>query len=267
MTDRAAVTGAQSFNRTMNVLRLVAAHNDQGIRLIEIVRQSGITRTTAHRMLQALEQEGLVSQNASGSYYIGPEAYLLGLVAAERYSIGDEMHACLNRLVRLSGDTALFAIRRGDHAVFLGREEGTYPVRTYIAGVGNRRPLGVGAASLAILSTLPDSEIEEILTNNADELRLEHPEFPPDVIWQLVRETRECGYAINPGWKFVESWAIAKPVLDDKGRCHGSLTLAGVSNRIDPRRAEVAEILAAEAPRFAKSVAAKRHSIWTQPSA
>ena len=262
MTERTVVPGAQSFSRTMSVLRLIAAHTDQGITLVEIVRRLGITRTTAYRMVRALEQEGLVSQDLPGSYYIGPEAFLLGLVGAERYSIGDDIHASLSSLVRLSGDTALFAVRRGNHAIYIGREEGTYPVRTYIAGVGSRRPLGIGAASLAIFSTLTDGEIEEILASNAEVLSLEYPDFPPSLIRQLIRDTRHHGYALNPGWIFAESWAIATPIIDANGRCHGSIALAGVSSRIDTRRAEIAEILSSEASRFAERVIAKRQSLW-----
>lgn len=262
MTGRTAVAGAQSFSRTINVLRLVAAHSDRGIRLAEIIRLAGITRPTGYRMLQALEHEGLVCQDPSGTYFIGPDAFLLGLAGADRYAMTDEMYTSLNRLVRISGDTALFAVRRGDHAIFIGREEGTYPVRTYIAGVGTRRPLGIGAASLAILSTVADGEVEAILANNEEELRLEHAEFPPNLIRQLVHETRERGYAINPGWEFAESWGISIPAVDQSGRCHGSFTLAGVSSRIDPRRSEVAEILSVEAARFAERALAKRHSIW-----
>lgn len=264
MANAEAVAGAQTFHRTINLLRLISSHGDRGLPLLEIIRRSGLTRPTVHRMIQALEQEGFVFQDKStGFYQLGPELFLMGLASAEYNSLRHEIQTTLADLVRASEDTALFTVRRGDHAIFVAREEGTYPVRTYIAGVGTRRPLGVGAASMAILATLDNAEIDEVLARTAEERRLEHSGFTAD-IHQLVAETRQQGYAINPGWEFSESWAIALPVLDQYGRCHGSMTLAGVRSRIDPRRDEIVEILSAATARFARHYVSRYEASWAR---
>ena len=74
-----ATAGAQSLHKSLGLLRLVSSHSRDGIRLVDLCRASGITRPTAHRMLQALQVEGLIEQDPkTDRYHLGREAYLLG---------------------------------------------------------------------------------------------------------------------------------------------------------------------------------------------
>lgn len=246
-----ATAGAQSLHKSLGLLRLVSSHSRDGIRLVDLCRASGITRPTAHRMLQALQVEGLIEQDPkTDRYHLGREAYLLGVAAESRYGMSSVVDATLGQLTAVSGDIALFLVRHGTHAVCIGREEGSYRVRTHTAQVGDRHPLGVGGGSLAILATCPDAEIDWILERNAEELSREHPEFTPAFLRELVAQTRAQGYAVNPGRVFAESWGVAVAFSTPQGVCQGAVSLAGVPNRIKPRIPAVVEVLKAEVPRL-----------------
>ncbi|WP_171060922.1 IclR family transcriptional regulator [Poseidonocella sp. HB161398] len=254
MTNNPETTsGARSLHRSIGLLRLVSAHAAEGIRLAEICKRSGMARTTVYRMLQALQNEGLVEQDAGNDrYYLGREAYLLGVAAESRFGLTDVAKATLASLSRISGDISLFLIRTGTHAVCIAREEGSYPVRTHTAQVGGRYPLGVGGGSLAILSACSDAEIDWILERNAEELARDHPGFPPAFLRELVAETRAQGYAVNPGRVYAESWGVGIPYFDPQGICRGSISLAGIPARIEPRIKEVVSVLKAELPHLQK---------------
>jgi DNA-binding IclR family transcriptional regulator len=58
-------------------------------------------------------------------------------------------------------------VRAGYDCVCADRLEGSYPVKTLVVEVGSRRPLGIGAGSLAILSALPPNEAENVILHNA----------------------------------------------------------------------------------------------------
>lgn len=236
--------GAQSFARTMQLLRMVTANGRDGLRLVDATRQSGLTRSTAHRLMQALEHEGLVEQDpVTERYFPGIETYILGLAAEERFGIVDASLPFVAKLADLSGDTCLLHIRRGDVAACVAREEGRFPIRTHMAFPGDRRPLGVGAGGLAILSTLEDEEIQRFSDRKAAALQAEY-QISPDMLIESVKETRLRGFAVNPGRVFPESWAIAVPLIDGYGRCRASLTLAGIESRIShPRSDELAAML------------------------
>jgi len=52
---------------------LVAAQAPNGIRLVDLALQMGLERPTAHRLLKALMQEGmLVQQAGTRRYSLGP---------------------------------------------------------------------------------------------------------------------------------------------------------------------------------------------------
>lgn len=242
-------TGARSLHKSLSLLRLVASHTREGIRLVDLCHLSGITRPTAHRMLQALQFEGLVEQDSqTDRYFLGREAYFLGVAAESRFGLKSVVDTTLSHLTTTSEDISLFVMRHGTHAVCIGREEGTYRVRTHTAQVGDRYPLGVGGASLAILATCPDDEIEWILQRNSVELARDYPIFTPRFLRELVAETRAHGYAVNPGRVFPESWGVAVAFHTPQGPCPGAVSLAGVPMRIEPRIPEVVSILKAEIP-------------------
>src|SRR4051812_10367167 len=153
------VQGTQVVGRVAQLLRIVARSADAGASLPEIVKASGLTRPTVHRLLSALAAEGLLDQGAeSGTWHLGPELYVMGAVAAGRYAIEDLARPGLRRLADETGESAFLSIRRGDETVCLVREEGSFPLRSFVLHEGLRLPLGVGSAGLAILALLPQGE-------------------------------------------------------------------------------------------------------------
>ncbi|WP_438590980.1 hypothetical protein, partial [Klebsiella oxytoca] len=64
--------------------------------------------------------------------------------------------------------------------------------------VRDRRPLGVGAGSLALLAAMSDGEIDAILRQNENWLR-DFQAFDRDSLQALVARTRTDGYALNEG--------------------------------------------------------------------
>lgn len=253
-----AIQGAQSLHRSLHLLRLVSSRATDGIRIADLCRQSGMARTTVHRMLQALQSEGLIEQDPDNDrYFLGREAWLLGVAAESRVQLSPVAHATLASLSEASGDISLFLLRTGAKAVCIAREEGSYPVRTHTAQVGGRYPLGVGGGSLAILAACDDAEIEWLLEVNEDELRRNHPDFTPDSLRALIVETRTQGYAINPGRVYPESWGVAVPFFDPQKICRGAISIAGVPNRIRPRIRDIVKLLKAEVPKLERGLYGK----------
>jgi DNA-binding IclR family transcriptional regulator len=93
---------------------------------------------------------------------------VLGTLASTRFNVE---HVARDFVVRIAGQTeesAFLSIRRGAECLCLIREEGTYPIRTHVLQAGDRLPLGVGSAGLAILAALDDSEINSTLEANRE---------------------------------------------------------------------------------------------------
>jgi DNA-binding IclR family transcriptional regulator len=241
-------SGSQSVDRALGLLAMVGRHADRGVSLSGIVEDSGLNKPTARRLLLALMRAGLVEQHEeSRRYYLGEEAYVLGSLASRRFGL---LQLCMDSLIRLSRkteDTSFLSVRRGDSAICLHREEGTYPVRTHALQAGAEHPLGVGAGSLAILAALPDEEIESILAANEPQLVARYPRFHPAHLRDYVAATREKGFSLNAGLIVPNSWGVGVAIRFPDGRPAGALSIAAIDSRMGPeRQAELARHLVQE---------------------
>ena len=77
-----STAGAQSLRRGLQLLRLLAEHQEDGIRLSEAMAASGLQRSTCHRLLACLVEEQFAERDAGGKVYrLGVDAMQLGFAA------------------------------------------------------------------------------------------------------------------------------------------------------------------------------------------
>ncbi|MDZ8172266.1 IclR family transcriptional regulator [Microbacterium xanthum] len=255
-----SVPGAQAIARAAALLRLVTAAGDTGTTVADLARRADLTRPTTHRLLTALAHEGLVDHDEhTGRWMPGPELYLMGSVAASRYDITAVARDVVRSLAVRTEESAFLSARRGDETVCLLREEGSFPIRSFVLSEGVRFPLGVASAGIAILAFLPTHDVDAYLTR--------HPEISSD--WgrghdadrmrARLRETTARGYAVNPGLIVEGSWGMGAAVFDREGHPQWALSLTGVEFRFSPERLpDLGRTLLAHAHQLTSRIAATR---------
>lgn len=252
-TEDQTVTGSQSLQRALVLLNLVgvmASDRPGGVSLAELARHSGRPKPSVHRVLAALVQAGYVKRlEPAGTYQLGHQALVLGELARNLPNpLHQEAHDSVVRLATFAEDTAFLTVRQGSFSVCVQREEGRGPIRNNALGVGDRHPLGMGAGSLAILSSLEDDEVDEILSRNASVTRHQYPRLDREALRNLVRQARKDGYALNPGLVAAGSWAIGVPIHDQAGRPVAAFSIASIEQRLGrERREQLADEMRAEA--------------------
>jgi len=254
------VPGAQAIARAAMLLRLVTASGADGAALQELSRTSGLSRSTTHRLLSALRAEGLVDRDDEhGRWMPGPELFLMGNVAAARYDVTELARDIVRSLAVKTEESAFFSVRRADETVCLLREEGSFPIRSFVLSEGVRFPLGVASAGLAILSFLPAHDVDAYLDRHPElvaEWGRQHGAAP---LRTRLAETKERGYAINPGLIVEGSWGIGAAVFDRAGRPEWALSLTGVEFRFGPDRiTELGRTLLAHAHQLSNRISARR---------
>lgn len=231
------IPGTQVVSRVATLLRIVARTGESGISLPGIVRASGLTRPTAHRLLAALAAEGLLdASEETGRWHLGPELYVMGTVAAGRFAIEDLARPSLRRLAEETGESAFLSIRRGNETVCLVREEGSFPIRSFVLHEGVRFPLGVASAGLVIMAYLPEDEVEALFADDGDRESRFGPEHAPGRLRERLEATRRTGYAVNPGLIVEGSFGMGAAVFDPQGRPAWALSLTGIEPRFRPDR-------------------------------
>lgn len=222
-------------NRIAFILHTLSARSVEGITVTELVGLLDLRKPTAHRLLSALVDVGFLYQDINTKRYrLGSAVTQLGQSAIEQVIGGSARHI-LAQLAAETEDTVFASIREGAAAICVARETGSFPIRTLTLDVGDRRPLGVGAGSLAILAFLDDDDIENTLARNKRWLAdFEH--FPAEDILALVARTRRDGFALNTGRIVPGMNAIGVPVRGQNGAVVASISLAAIKDRMGPDR-------------------------------
>lgn len=247
MTER-DLHGSQSVDRALKLLSLVGRSAERGLSLNKLVEDGGFNKTTTRRLLLALMRARLVDQDeVDRQYYLGQEAYVLGMFASHRFGLLDVSMQSLIRIARESGDAAFVSVRRHTHAICLHREDGNFPIRSHFLQKGSEYPLGIGAGSLAMLAFLEDWEVEQILGDNAVEIESGFPGVTLADLRSRVAATRAKGYSVNPGLVYESAWGIGVAVAYPDGRLAGALSIAAIDSRLqEPRQSKLAALLREE---------------------
>ena len=252
------IQGGQVVARVASILRELSSGGGEGMRTSDLATAVGLTRPTAYRMLRSLAAEGFVDLDPTTSHWLlGPELFVMGTIAAGRYDVTASAAPFVQRLAALTGESAFLSVRRGDETVCLLREEGSFPVRSFVLYEGVRFPLGVASAGLAILSFLSDSDVDAYL-RRAPRLEKEWgASHSATGIRARVGETRERGFAVNPALIVEGSWGMGAAVFDATGSPAYALSITGIESRFsDERRPALGRMLLDEAHALSRRLGA-----------
>lgn len=259
-TSEGSIPGTQTLSRATTLLKLISANNRDGMRLVDLFAAAGLERPTTHRLLQGLIAERLVTQDdRTKRYFLGSLMYEMGVAAAAKTDLRDICHPHLLSLADRTGDTVFLTIRSAFHGVCVDRAEGAYPIKVLVLDVGRRRPLNVGCGSLAILSALPDDEVDRICRVNADMVRTRFPRYSESRMREQLALGRALGYVFHDVLEVDNVSSVGVAIRDTDGRPIGALSVSALSSRLEDERRDRVAIYLKESVRSIESV--RRRSV------
>ena len=245
-----SIAGAQSAGKALALLKLVGASHPHGVRLTDLIAQSGQDRSTAHRLLASLIEAGFVERTAARKLYrLDMEAMQLGLVSAGLVPLVDRFRPVMQRIARTTGDTVFLMVRSADHALCVHREEGSYPIKAFVVEPGTRRLLGTSSVGIAVLASLSDAETPATHARHGAEYAAQG--MPLLRLQQMVQAARVVGFAEMEDFRTKETSGVGCAVrLSSNG--YAGISVAAISSRMpQQRRQEVGAELARELKPFA----------------
>ena len=254
--DESRTPGAQVVGRVAALLRELSTTMPEGVGTTALAAATAISRPTAHRLLSALTEQGFVDRDTrTGNWLLGPELFLMGTVAAERYDVTEIAREHVAALADATGESAFFSVRRGGETVCLVRQDGSFPIRSFVLHEGKRFPLGVASAGLVILSYLPSATAERYLadTDLTGEFGDAHS---AEALRARIAATRDTGYAVNPALIVPGSWGMGAAVFTATGQPAWALSLTGTEHRFSAdRQPELGRLLLDHAHRLTERLA------------
>ena len=236
----------QSIARLDLLLSTLSTNQEEGLKLMDVCRLTGLGKATTHRLLSGLVAYRLADYDpGTARYFVGFKVLAWASGAGNRYGLARMAAPSIRRLATLFEDAVYLSIRLGDEAVCVERLEGAFPIKTLAFKIGDHRPLGIGAGSAAMLAALSEEEIERVLKEGA---AARHAFKLSDKDLRVI-----LGEASRQGYSFVEGLivpgisTVGVPILLDDQSPIAAISVSAISDRMKPaRRLEIADAIAAE---------------------
>jgi IclR family KDG regulon transcriptional repressor len=232
-----------SVERAFGILDLFDSRSPE-LGMTEIARAMGLHKSTVASLIYTLEAQGYLAQNPV------TRKYRLGLKLVERASVVlshvELRQVALPHLqvLRDEFDEGVnLAILDGAYVVYVERMVGTRAlgVRTE---VGKREPAHSTALGKAILSSLPNAQVEAFVKQHGLPRVTSQTITSLDRLCRELDETRQRGFAIDNEESELGERCVAAPIFDHAGEVAAAVSVS----------APVSRLPMSEMPRFSAQV-------------
>lgn len=224
-------SGSQTLLRGLDVLEGVA---DGPISLADLAARLGLTRSTTHRLANALIERRYLTLVPQRGYQLGPKLLELGFQAQQQADLVQLARPRLEALAQSTEDTVHLGVLDGDRALYLDKIPGRRRI-VISSRVGDRHPLTSTGLGKALLLDESAERWQQFFNEeqNGSPLR---PEY--DLWLGRMRGYVECGRAYDLEENEDQIRCVAAPVRDAGGGIVAAISVSSAAQYMDDSRME-----------------------------
>jgi IclR family acetate operon transcriptional repressor len=220
----------QSIDRAVAILRCFDGRKPE-LGISELARSTGLSTSTVHRLLLAMQGNGLIRQTADRRYALGPLVVQLARGGGIPDTLRDAAMPVLRELRDETEETAAVHELQSGQRVVVDQVESHHQLRRTYTEFGIPVPLPQGAPGKVLLAYLPWHRQAEVLAGPLDQVTPSTITDPAELAEQLA-ETRRAGFARSLSERTPGIRTVAGPVFDFSGEVVGCLSLSGPEMRM-----------------------------------
>ena len=234
--------GAQAAIRTIRLLKAFSADEPE-LTLSQLSTRLGLNKTTAHRLLAALESEALVERStARGSYRLGPATVALGAQAQSTNYLRVHARPTLERLARMSQETVTLEVLLGDDALILDEVDGGRVVSA-TGYVGTRWPAHATSTGKAIIAR---QALDRIPLSTPYARLTDRTVTDPETLRRDLDQARRLGFATVID-ELEYGYSAVAAAISERGTVRAAVSIGGPTARFKrDRRTELGRLVARE---------------------
>ncbi|NPV77482.1 MAG: IclR family transcriptional regulator [Anaerolineae bacterium] len=204
----------------------------------EVARKVNMSSSAAGRLMQAMRDLNILSQDPTTSLYsMGSRPLTWAGVYSSTLDVRNIAMPFLHELHHDTMETISLYIMDGTERVCIERLESPQNVRI-VARIGRRLPLYAGSAGKVFLAFLPEARCMEIL-ETTDLV----PLTPKTIVdkGSLLNELemiRKQGFAASRGEWLLDASGVAAPIFDQAGAVVAAVTISGPGQRFTSEKIE-----------------------------
>jgi len=202
---------APTVRKAFQILRDITGASG-GRSISELSRGLGISKSTVHGILAALEAEGAIVRDPNSKRYKpGLTLLELGHLSGSTLILRDVARPHIESLMAKTGETVFFGTRSGQDVMILDSVDSSHDLKI-TSPAGTRLPLLAGATGKAFLSMMTDDQAGEIIREKGLRRYTDKTITDPAELLEQVRKVRETGYATDDEEYITGVRAVAAPI-------------------------------------------------------
>lgn len=237
-TDAPRRNGVQSIDRAVAILRCFDGRRPE-LGISELARSTGLSTSTVHRLLAAMQENHLVRQTGAKRYGLGPFLLQLANSGAMPRTLREAALPFMTDLRDEFDETIGLHERHGNgHRIVAAQVESHQELRRTYTDIGVPIKLAYGGPGKAILCAFPRQEWKRFLAEPIEHLTSSTIVDPAEIERELEL-ARARGYAESKGQRTVGIYAVASPVFDHTQKVIGAIGASVPDVRMTSERADV----------------------------
>jgi len=234
--------GEKTVQIVHRIARVLHAFSNQGqgpLGITDLANATGLPKSTTHRLVTALVNEGLLIQDEdSHKYALSLRITALGASILSSHTVRKTARPILMELRDQTRESVHLAVLEGMEAVIIDTEDSYFFVRA-VNVPGQHLPAHAVSTGKVLLAYQWEPRLREVLAHTTLVRYTEHTITDPLLFLEELARVRAQGYAISHGELEVGIDAVAAPIFDHLHSIVAAVSIGGPSERCLPRRDEL----------------------------
>jgi IclR family transcriptional regulator, acetate operon repressor len=227
--------GVQSVDRALQIIETLA-EDDEGYRLSDLAVRTGLSTSTAHRLLATLEKRRFVQFDRTESkWHVGAQSFSVGATFARRRNFVAQAMPYLRKLRDQTRETANLAVVDDEKIIVLTRMESREIMRS-LTKVGGRVAMVASGVGKAVLATYSDQDVNAIIRHHGMPRLTEKSIVRPSDLFRELERIRNQGYAVDDEEACMGLRCIAAVVYNDCSEPLAAISVSGMTSRVTDAR-------------------------------
>src|SRR5207248_5164982 len=227
--------GVQSVDRALLIIETLA-EDDEGYRLSDLAVRTGLSTSTAHRLLTTLERRRFVQFDRDGSkWHVGAQSFVVGSPFVRRRNFATQAMPYLRKLRDQTRETANLAVVDDESIIVLTRMESREIMRS-LTKVGGRVAMVASGVGKAVLATYSDDDVNAIIRRQGMPRLTEKSIVRPGALFRELETIRRQGYAVDDEEARIGLRCVAAVVYSDSSEPLAAISVSGMTSRVTAAR-------------------------------
>jgi DNA-binding IclR family transcriptional regulator len=222
---------ARALQRGLAVLRSFDG-DQRDFSLLELSKRLDLAKSTLFRLLQVLQADTFVEQDAAGRWRLGLGAFKVGSAYIRQLSFTGIAQGALERLAATCCETASLAVLADGEVVYIAIVRGQREIGIQ-SNVGARHPVHCTALGKVLLAYRPEAEVRATLIRQGMPRNTEHTIITVDAFEAALLQVRRLGYAVDDEERAYNIRCVAAPIHEGNGNVIAALSASGPIFRLD----------------------------------